>query len=150
MVQKWGYDAGFMYHVMSVKGTLKTAALAATTNEAAIYARVEGASAKYFSFGCHITIASTTTYTGVWGFYVINDTVGTLNSATIAYTAQTATAASGTAKTATDASTATLFGTAISLAADKANAPSTIMAGSTMNIAADRKTFECMTKVKYV
>ena len=148
MVQKWGYDAGFMYHVMSVKGTLKTAALAATTNEAGIYARVKGATDRFFSFGCHITIASATTYTGVWGFYVINDTVGAISGATVAWSAQTNTAAG--AATASDASTATVFGTAISLAADKANAPATIMAGSTMNIAADRGTFECMTKVKYV
>jgi len=101
MVQKWGYDAGFMYHVMSVKGTLKTAALAATTNEAGIYARVKGATDRFMSFGCHITIASASTYTGVWGFYVINDTVGAISGATVAWSAQTNTAAG--AATASDA-----------------------------------------------
>jgi len=102
MVQKWGYDAGFMYHVMSVKGTLKTAALAATTNEAGIYARVKGATDRFMSFGCHITIASATTYTGVWGFYVINDNAATISGGTVAWSAQTAVAAAGS-KTASDA-----------------------------------------------
>jgi len=148
---KWGYDAGFVYYTMTTtKVTLAAAALAATNNGASVWATIHGASDKYFSFGCDITIAAATTYTGVWSFYAIKDSAGAVNDGATTWALQANTVHADTLKALSDASTATVFGTAVTLAADKVVSNQTILAGSTMNIASDRLSIECMTKIKYV
>jgi len=59
-VATWGYDAGFVYYTISTKATLAAALAALTNNEAGVYALINGATAKSFYLGCHITISSTT------------------------------------------------------------------------------------------
>lgn len=148
---KWGYDAGFVYYTMTTtKVTLAAAANAATNNGASVWATIHGATEKFFSFGCDITIASATTYTGIWSFYAIKDAHGAVNAPTSTWAAQANTVAGTTLAALSTASTATVFGTAVTLAVDKVVSNQTILAGSTMNIASDKLSIECMTKIKYV
>ena len=136
---------------MSTTATYGAAVLAVVNNnEAAVWAAISGGTDVHFYFGCHITIDATTTYTGVWEFYSVPDSVPDFSgAAAVAMSAQSTISPVGTLKTLSTASASTAFGTEITLAADKNVVKQTILAGSTMKLASDRATLDCMTKIKF-